>query len=68
MKIKKIKFLMKIYRDQFGSDLIAYDNILKTKKQFAEVINIQIRHDQDRQNEDQRELENLANKLGLDLF
>ena len=58
---------MKIYRDQFNSDLIAYDDILKTKKQLAEVINTQIRHNQDRQNDDQRQLENFARELGLDL-
>ena len=58
---------MKIYRDQFGSDLIAYDDSLKTKKQLVEVISTQIRHNQDRQNEDQRHLENLARELGLDL-
>ena len=67
MKISKIKFRIKTYRDQFGSDLIAYDDTLKTKKQFAEVINTQIRHNQDRQNADQRQLENLARELGLDL-
>ncbi len=67
MKISKIKFRMKIYRDQFGSDLIGYSNSLKTKKELTEVIYRQINHNKDRQTEDERALEDFARELGLDL-
>ncbi len=67
MKISKIKERLSCYRDAFDSDLIAYDDSILTKEECSNVIRTQISHNQDRQNEDQRALENLANKLGLDL-
>ncbi len=58
---------MKVYRDQFGSDLIEYSDSLKTKKELTEVIYRQINHNKDRQAEDERALEDFARELGLDL-
>ncbi len=65
MKISKIKEILESYRDAFDSDLIAYHESILTKEALASVIRTQISHNQDRQNEDQRDLENLAYKCGL---
>ena len=67
MKISEIKSKLESYRDQFDSDLIAYNDALLTKEECASVIRTQISHNRDRQIEDERALENLAIELGLDL-
>lgn len=68
MKISKIKERLDSYRDEFDSDLIAYHESILTKEACASVIRTQISHNKDRQNEDERALEKLAQDLGLDLY
>ena len=67
MKISKIKSKLESYKDEFDSDLIAYHDSVITKEECASIIRTQISHNRDRQIEDERALENLANELGLDL-
>lgn len=67
MKISEIKSKLESYRDQFDSDLIAYHESILTKEECASVIRTQISHNRDRQIEDERALENLAQELGLNL-